>query len=153
MSATCPSLTVRPSRGAVPAGRPAASDAIGRRRSAARPWLGAARPQRGCRPAPAPPSLRGGGPARRHALPARRLREPPLPHGLPGGGGARRRATPGPGAPRLLLAALLHRRRWVRAFRSATPRPALPGAGPDLWAGWGRAASASGFRYAPPGAT
>lgn len=55
--ATCPSLTVRPNQDAVPASLPAASDAIGRRRSAAgRPGRGSAR--RGRREGAGRPRLR-----------------------------------------------------------------------------------------------
>lgn len=69
----------------------------------------------GAGPSSAPAARRG---LRAAPSAARRLREPArpgpaLPHGFPGGGGARSRAAPGRGAPRLLLAALLHRRRWV----------------------------------------
>lgn len=38
---------------------------------------------------------------------------PPLPYGFPGHGGVRCHAAAGCGAPRFLLAALIHRRRWV----------------------------------------
>lgn len=65
-------------------------------------------------PPPAPPLRRGGGTALPRAPPlAAEGAGTALPHGFPGDGGARRRAAPGRGAPRLLLAALLHRRRWV----------------------------------------
>lgn len=65
-------------------------------------------------PPPAPPLRRGGGSALPRAPPlSARGAATALPHGCPGGGGARSRAAPGRGAPRLLLAALLHRRRWV----------------------------------------
>lgn len=127
-----PATTSGPRVGGGGAGRPLLTPSAGAAVRPAGPGGGSVRAAPSS--APAPPEGAGAAAARSQPGPA-------LPHGFPGGGGARRRAAPGGCAPRLLLAALLHRRRWV------------PRAGPCPATGRSGSAGAGGgpFRVGTPG--